>query len=262
MFGHGDVFHHTNLDTPDKCDPTELKRITSLALAACLHLAYANDGDALQLAQKVYDQACVRLSQRTYQSVYLIQNLSSTPEAKQTMPLLLANVLTYPAVQAEVEAANVLEVRELSTDIGTKKKIEWLAHRLSQRALFEKNELTALSSIICDSFDGSEINFLPNDLYINASSIRPIRLFKGPLPRNILQERLSPEANRWYELNRDRAGTNSGSKMYEIVNLMDGKRTVLDIRHIVSCEFGETDLGFILHYIQDLHKIGLIEFNE
>jgi hypothetical protein len=87
-----------------------------------------------------------------------------------------------------------------------------------------------------------------------------MRLFKGPLPRNALEERLNEEGMKWYETNRERAGENSGSKMYEIINLMDGKRTVLDIRHIISCEFGETDLDYVLHYVQDLHNIGLVEF--
>ena len=64
----------------------------------------------------------------------------------------------------------------------------------------------------------------------------------------------------WYETNQAKAGGNYGSKTYEIVNLMDGKRTLLDIRHIVSCEYDETGVEFVLHYAKDLEKIGLISF--
>lgn len=260
MLGHGDIFHHTNLDTPEKCDPTELKRITSLALAACLYLANADDADACKLAQEVYSQACARLSQRTHRSVHLLQNSALKSEAKSSMPILISNVSAYPKLQAEIEAANVLETRELCENPETIKKIELLAERLSARAQIEEDEIFALCAMNFEHFDRSEIDLLPNDLYKKASSIRPTRLFKGPLPRNILQERLSTEEMKWYEVNRNKSGINSGSKIYEIVNLMDGQRTVLDIRHLVSCEFGETALEFILHYIQDLNKIGLIEF--
>jgi len=260
MLGHGDLFHHTNLDTPDKCDPTELKRITSLAMASCLYLANADDMDALRLAQEVYNQSCLRLSQRTHQSIHLIHNLVLTPETRNSIPMVFANVLHYPSLQAEIEAANVLETRELCVNPGTKEKIEILAKRLKKRAQLEEDELAALYSIFSEQYGMIEIEFPPNDLYKKASTIRPKRRFKGPLPRNIMQARLSAEDLSWYEANRDKAGTNSGSKTYEIINLMDGKRTVLDIRHIVSCEFDETDVEYVFHYVQDLHKMGLIEF--
>lgn len=260
MLGHGDLFHHTNLDTPDKCDPTELKRITSLAMASCLYLANAADTDALRLAQEVYNQACLRLSQRTHQSIHIMQNLALKPETRSSIPLVFANVLNYPSLQAEIEAANVLETRELCVNSGTKEKIEKLAERLKKRVQLEEDELAALYSNFSEQYGMTELEFSTNDLYKKASSIRPVRLFKGPLPRNIMQERLSAEYLSWYETNRDKAGSNSGSKTYEIINLMDGKRTVLDIRHIISCEFDETDVEYVLHYVQDLHKMGLIEF--
>jgi len=41
---------------------------------------------------------------------------------------------------------------------------------------------------------------------------------------------------------------------------MDGVRTLLEIRHIVSFEFDETDVEFVLHYARDLKRAGLIDF--
>jgi len=52
-----------------------------------------------------------------------------------------------------------------------------------------------------------------------------------------------------------------GSKTFEIINLMDGKRNLLEIRDIVSCEYGETDIEFVLHFAEDLKKMGLIDFD-
>jgi len=46
----------------------------------------------------------------------------------------------------------------------------------------------------------------------------------------------------------------------EIINLMDGKRSVLDIRNAVSAEFGEIDLDFVMKYISDLKKFNLVSF--
>jgi hypothetical protein len=260
MLGHGDVFHHTNMDTPDKCDPTELKRITSLALATCLFLANADDSDALAIAQEVYNQAIIRMAQRTFQSMRLISAFASCTEKKSSTPILFNNVLRYPHVQAEIEAANIREVKELCVSTGTKEAIENLARRLKKHVRFQEEEIIAAYSAIAEHFNINEIEFTPNELYKRASAITPVRLFKGPLPRNILEERLSGDEMEWYEANREKAGENSGSKMYEIVNLMDGQRTVLDIRHTISCEFDETDVAYVIHFVQDLKKIGLVEF--
>lgn len=41
---------------------------------------------------------------------------------------------------------------------------------------------------------------------------------------------------------------------------MDGQRTLVDIRHILSFEFDETDIELVLHYAHDLERIGLITF--
>lgn len=260
MLGHADVFHHTNMDTPDKCDPTELKRITSLALAASLFLANADDEDALSIAQEVYNQARMRMVQRTSQSIRLISAFASSEKKRRLTPELFGNVLEYPRILAEIEAANIRETKELCVSALTKKAIDALAGKLKKHVRYEENEVKSTYSAMSDYFSIKEIEFPPNELYKKASELTPMRQFKGPLPRNVLEERLSADEMKWYEINREKAGENSGSKMYEIVNLMDGKRTVLDIRHVISCEFGETDLEYVLHYVQDLHKAGLVTF--
>ena len=73
-----------------------------------------------------------------------------------------------------------------------------------------------------------------------------------------MRENLDAESLSWYGKNQSKAGGNSGQKTYEIANLMDGKRTLLEIRHIISCEFDETDIEFVLHFARDLEKLGLV----
>jgi hypothetical protein len=260
MLGHGDVFHHTNMDTPDKCDPTELKRITSLALATCLFLANADDADAFRIAREVYHQARKRMAQRTYQSIRLISAFASEGEKRVSLPVLFSHVLEYPRLQAEIEAANIRETKELCVNAKTNEAIDSLARRLQKYVRFEEDEIKSAYSAVCDYNSMKEIKYPPNELYKEASQLKPTRLFKGPLPGNVLEERLNETDLKWYDTNREKAGGNSGVKRYEIINLMDGQRTVLNIRHIISCEFGETDLEYVLHFVRDLKKIGLVEF--
>ncbi len=261
MLGHGDVFHHTSMDTPDKCDPTEMKRIISLALAASLLIANADDEDALKIALEVHSQAHARMTARTEKSVRLMHQYASHPKKKKELAKLHANLLNYPRLQALIEAENTREVIELCRDEVSRKTINQLAEDLSQQAERETEKIELMYKIFIQRYGLNSGNIRPILEYREASRLRPKRLFKGPLPWNAMREKLDTKSMAWYDKNRAKAGGSYGSKTYEIVNLMNGKRTLLDIRHIISCEYDETDVEFVLHYVKDLEKIGLVSFD-
>ena len=258
MLGHGDVFHHTSLDTPDKCDPTEMKRITSLALAATIFIANADDDDALKLAREVFTQANIRMIKRTQKSIRLLHQYAADSNKRKNLAELYSNIINYPLVQAQIEAANLEEVKELCKDQATQVAIDNLVKGLDRQIVGEKDKINSIYELFLRQYKLTGENFQPNDLYKKSSLLKPKRLFKAPLPGNYLMENLDEKSFAWYETNRGKAGQSSSSKMYEIVNLMDGKRTLLDIRHIVSCEYDETDIEFVLHFAEDLKKLKLI----
>ncbi len=261
MLGHGDVFHHTSMDTPDKCDPTEMKRIISLTLAASLLIANADDEDALKIAREVHSQAHARLTARTEKSVRLMYQYASNPEKKKKLAELHTNLLSYPRIQAQIEAGNIREVNELCRSEAGRKIINRLAEDLDQQAERETEKIEFMYEIFIMRYGLNSGNIRPVLEYEEASRLRPKRLFKGPLPGNAMSEKLDAKSLAWYDKNRAKAGGSYGSKTYEIVNLMNGIRTLLDIRHIVSCEYDETDVEFVLHFAKDLAKIGLISFD-
>ncbi|MFC2164758.1 DUF4910 domain-containing protein [Acidobacteriota bacterium] len=260
MLGHGDIFHHTNFDTPDKCDPTEMKRIISLALASSLILANATDESALKIAREVYSQASLRMAKRTQKSLQLLHETASNPEKRHTLAELYANVSTYPRYLAEIETANISEVKELCRRKHTEQSVDNLASGMKSIAEQESQKLEKAFGIILGQYDIPREIFKPDKSSKTASSLIPQRLFKGPLPSNILEERLSAADMEWFRTNGAKAGRYASSKMYEMVNLMNGQRSVLDIRHLISCEFDETNTGFVLRMVQILENAGLIKY--
>jgi hypothetical protein len=64
------------------------------------------------------------------------------------------------------------------------------------------------------------------------------------------------EDERWYEKRAEKMG-GLRNVIFELNNLIDGKRSVLDIRNALSAELGETDLEFVMRYISDLERFGL-----
>ncbi|RKY89315.1 hypothetical protein DRQ09_01595 [candidate division KSB1 bacterium] len=53
MIGHPDVFHHTSYDTPDKVDPTEMKRSVAVVTLSALAIANADNCSAYDIANLV-----------------------------------------------------------------------------------------------------------------------------------------------------------------------------------------------------------------
>jgi len=52
----------------------------------------------------------------------------------------------------------------------------------------------------------------------------------------------------------------SGTVRFEIVNFIDGKRTVSEIRNAVSAEYNPVDKSVVGHFIEDLVKAGAAEW--
>ena len=261
MLGHGDVFHHTNLDTPDKCDPTEMKRIISLALAATILIANADDEDAIEIAREVYSLAGMRTAERTKKSLRLLHQYAVDKEKSKSLAELCSNILNYPRIQARIESANIKEVKELCQEKRSKKFIDKLAGSLKEQVGVDEEKIRLIYDLLCSQYNLKKEKFQPTDLYKKASTLKPKRLFKGPLPWDYLKENLSKKEYEWYQLDEQMAWRDFGSKTFEIINLMDGKRNFLEIRDIVSCEYGETDIEFVLHFAEDLKKMGLIDFD-
>ena len=260
MLGHGDVFHHTNHDTPDKCDPTEMKRIISLALASSLSIANAEDHDALNIAREVFARACSRMTARTNTSIRLIHQCAEDPGKRGDLPEIYNNTTRYPVVHAQIEKANLTEIKELCQEDGSKNLIEEMARALDSQARTEYEKINYSHGLYLHQYGIDEKKFRPDEYYQRAAVVIPERQFKGPLPSSVTREKMSEEYRDWMAENGAKIGSNSGSKLYEIVNLMDGSRSLLKIRDVISCEFDETDIEFVFRFAQELEKMGLISF--
>jgi len=64
----------------------------------------------------------------------------------------------------------------------------------------------------------------------------------------------------WYSEYFGSPMTRLGGDAFEILNLVDGERSLLDIRDIVSFEFKETSIEYVLHFAEDLREMELIEY--
>ena len=54
--------------------------------------------------------------------------------------------------------------------------------------------------------------------------------------------------------------TLSGNGRFELVNFIDGERTVTQIRDALAAEYGPVSIAEVSHYLDDLAKAGVIEW--
>ena len=90
--------------------------------------------------------------------------------------------------------------------------------------------------------------------------ITPKRLFRGPISQFYFEDLMGEEIE-WYQ-NYGRRDRNWSNRRTEILNFMDGQRTLLDIYYAVSAEYGKSDPSFYLKFLEDLKKHSLVVYKD
>jgi hypothetical protein len=69
------------------------------------------------------------------------------------------------------------------------------------------------------------------------------------------ESRLTPDAAAWYS---SRDFTLNGNERFELVNFIDGERSVIEIRDALSAEFRPVLLEVVARYVDDLVQVGVV----
>ena len=83
----------------------------------------------------------------------------------------------------------------------------------------------------------------------------PVRKTRGPLDFGLPESGLPDDRAAWY---RALDPPLNGDMRFELVNFVDGTRSVMDIRNAVSAEFGALPLETVQRYFEDLVRVGVI----
>ena len=262
-----DVFIHTNNDVPANIDPTKIKRSSFIAAASGYFLASAGATQAGALAEAVFADAVARMPGEYQQSVAAERSPS---EGQREARNIIATSLA-------MDQAAISSVRMLApNDAAVQAKVESLVDQLSGLWLM-------LTGQLAQEQKGKKIYLVltPKEQAAERENKRkrgreeetqstagtwtsavPVRLVAGPM--NVY----------YYDYIADHAGPEDvaivkrlGSLphgdivMYEILNLVDGQRSVQDIRDYVSVAYGPIPTEEVAVYLRLLDKIGVVKLN-
>jgi hypothetical protein len=243
MFSHDpDYTHHTSEDTPDKVDPVELERSELIAVAGLLYLSDLTPAQAVDLAHLTAAHGAERLGEaarRARLSLFAAQGpardaawfeaRNAVSQATRWEEEAVSSVLWYqdaPAVRAAVDAAR---------------------RRLRQQG----------DGVLASMQGEARAAGVATSEQPRAADLRvPMRLTRGPLDFGLPLSRLSAEDGAWYR----GAFPLDGDQRFELVNFIDGRRTVSDIRNALSAEYGPVAIAIVARYLEDLVRVGVVKW--
>ncbi len=252
MFNHGDTFHHTSLDTPDKVDPSELRRVSAIALASVYYLANAERNEAEDMARLVARNGAGRLAADAADALETLLE-AGEPAALIGAYRQVLNVIGH-ALAREKKA--VLSTAAFTADRDyASRAADWtgpldaLAASCRQSAVREYKEASA-------GLGMKPVEPKPTADEMALSRIIPVRSpeFICPLQGDYLVEKLGPEAVKRMRLR--------GYAAYEAINFADGRRSILDITRAVEAEYGPQNILDIGEFFKILEEAGLFSLSE
>jgi aminopeptidase YwaD len=229
-----DVFHHTSLDTPDKLEPTELKRILYLCSAVASFIADADDQDAHDLAQIVASNGAARVSRSLQKGLALLRE----GPGEQLADDFKAGK-DYIRLAAKREEAAIKACSRLCADEKINGEIEDLAEGIAQA---ERRASSNLEKVYLRKCELHEVRTKERDLSpaeISASRIVPSRIGRhlNELWESDIENRGLDQKDRDFVRDFKERFLDSYIRIPEILNFVDGRNSLLEIRDFIAVEY-------------------------
>jgi aminopeptidase YwaD len=236
---HPDIYIHTSKDLPDNIEPTKMKRAAFIAAASGYYLAtMADRGESLIALSFANAQA--RLADDARRGVAAA---SDAPHLTDGVNIIAQGVLR------EQRRLDSMKRFLLLDDSPHLERLKAALGDTGRGLLMTIAGPAGADRIAKAGFRGSPRGD-PRVPRRNPS-------VKGPL---------APDGDWVKEHGGDGAPIgiakvpNSGDVTYEIVNFIDGTRTVSEIRDAVSAEFEPLDMKLVTEYLDLLAKVGAVSF--
>jgi aminopeptidase YwaD len=254
-----DIYIHTDHDTLQQIDPTKLRRVALLGAAAGYVYASLDAKRSRALLPFYTSQSEIRLAQIFQRAQQLVEESKLGPGA------------------AWYEARNLLQ-QGLRRELATLSSLLEFAGSTPHDSASEKaltGQVVTFGAWIDNQAkargaQGTE----PKTIWAGEAGARtiPVRVGDfGPLTYqndNVLQARLTPERVAKIKLLNSEAtpllNTQDLSELYayEIVNFVDGKRSVGEIRDAVSAEYGPLAVDLVDDYLKACQEAGLMQWKK
>jgi aminopeptidase YwaD len=252
-----DIYIHTDHDTLEQIDATKLRRVALLGAASGYSFASLEGAQSAQVLPFLASRALQRLAKGFQRAQLLAQEATLAPDV------------------ASFEAHNLM-AQMLRRDLAALQSFAAFTQSHPPELAASMDALEALAATLNGWLDSiAATRGVHGSTYVPASRTAagkrvPRRVAEfGPLTfqnDDVLIDRLGPERVRKIKLlnagsSRLLNAQDSGAiYAYEIVNFVDGKRSLGEIRDAVAGEFGPISLELVSDYLQACEEAKIIAF--
>jgi aminopeptidase YwaD len=253
-----DIYIHTDHDTLLQIDATKLRRVALLGAASGYSFATVDAAQAALVLPYLAARAQQRLAQGFNRALLLTQRADLEPqdalfEARNLLTQLLhreqaglQSFALYTRSQSQALASSVAALKSQAATLNG-----WLIQAAATRGAQDPNWTPAWRAAAGAARLPRRIGEFGPLTFQNDDVLRD-RLGEERLSNIKL---LSAGSSRFVNV-QDR----SALYAYEIVNFVDGKRSVADIRDAVSAEFGPIPLDIVSDYLNACEEAKIIAF--
>jgi hypothetical protein len=262
-----DLYYHTSMDTIDKVSEDSLRRVGWIATVAALTLADANAETAFHLANQTATRGATRIAEASRKGVDELYEEKEDRRLKSKRKQLAKELVkTGYYYKSKIEHIIWREQQAIKSvkRLGKSPELNaYLDKRCEDIASQGKKEIARLDETLNFIMKTTHLGHLPKLEERKADkkpwTLIPRRLFKGTLSADLLKKELGEKEYAWY-LEIDEKDQEFTKKMAEVLNFMDGKRSVHEIVSAVSAEYSEKNPEHLLKFLRDLEKTRLVAF--
>ena len=248
-----DQWYHTSGDTPDKSDSTQLKRVAFLGAAAGLFLANAGPAEAESITAEVMTRGLARLGkdQARAESMIRLSDAKNVHAAYKE-----AQNVVQQALWREKEALSSVRFF-IGDDRGVGGILELRLKRIEEMRPQVLREVEEVYNLRCakDKLTPQKPAMTKEETRLD--SLVPVRTAK-----------MGSILDYYLTMNKieDKKGYPSSPRImqadFEIRNFIDGKRSLLEIRNLVSAEYEPIPPTDIEAFMKFLEKLGMVELKK
>ena len=251
-----DQWYHTSGDRVDKADPTQLKRVAIIGAAGAYTVASADENMAIKIAGETTSNGTRRLG---HQMVIALEKLNLAKAENLSDAYKSAYTLLLASIANEKDTlASILELDENSQAL--KKHIDMLKETIEAVGKAHLAALKVHMEATAKRLGAAPAEIQWTEMEKKAAEIIPKQTSKvtegGYREYNTLISAVPKEESAKFPYGRiDIASTS------ELSCLINGKRSVLDIKHMLDAQYQRVSkIEAIINYLEILKLAGLIEF--
>jgi aminopeptidase YwaD len=249
-----DPWYHTSSDRVDKTDPTQMKRIAIIGAAGAYTVASADDDMAVKIAGEVASNGTRRLG---HQLVVAMETLNKATAEDLGKAYKKAWIQVSTAVTNEKDTLGaVLELATDKAEVGS--YVAKMQKTIDAVGAAHTEALKAHMETVSKKLGVKPVKVEWTELEKKAAKMipKPTAKVKEKGYRGYQEfiRNVSKEESKKYPYGRGDIGSTS-----ELQCLIDGKRSVLDIKNMLDAQYSrESKLQSVINYIQILKLAGLV----